>query len=115
YLARPYKVVPNTAAGMPEVSADFRTWTLRIKPGIYFADDPAFKGKKRELVAADYVYSLKRVLNPKLRATQLAEIEPYVVGVEEVITKARKTGTFDYDAPIEGIKLVDRYTFQIRI
>src|SRR6185295_12807516 len=64
YLARPYKVVPNTAVGMPEVSADFRTWTVRIRPGIYFAHDPAFKGKKRELVAADYVYAWKRFFDP---------------------------------------------------
>ena len=49
YLARPYRIVPNTAAAMPEISADGRTWTIRIKPGIYFADDPAFKGRKREL------------------------------------------------------------------
>ena len=49
-LARPYKIEPNTADGMPDVSADFRTWTVRIKPGIYFDNDPAFKGVKRELV-----------------------------------------------------------------
>src|SRR6187401_3520939 len=115
YLARPAKLKPNVATAMPEVSADGLTYTLRIRPGIYFADDPAFKGKKRELVAADYVYSLKRVLNPKLRATQLGEIEPYVVGAEEAVARARKDNTFDYDAPIEGIRLIDRYTFQVRI
>ena len=49
YLARPHRIVPNTAAAMPEISADGRTWKIRIKPGIHFADDPAFKGKKREL------------------------------------------------------------------
>ena len=115
YLAQPAKLKPNTAVALPEVSPDGLTFTLRIKPGIYFADDPAFKGRKRELVAADYVYTLKRVLNPKLRATQLAEIEPYVVGAEEAAAKARKDNRFDYDAPIEGIKLVDKYTFQVRI
>jgi oligopeptide transport system substrate-binding protein len=57
YLARPYRIVPNTAVTMPKISADGKTWTIRIRPGIYFADDPAFKGKKRELTAADYVYS----------------------------------------------------------
>jgi hypothetical protein len=35
------------ADGMPEVSADFRTWTVRSSPGIFFADDPAFKGSAR--------------------------------------------------------------------
>ena len=65
YLARPVKLIPNTLASMPEVSADGRTYTLHVKPGIYFADDPAFGGKKRELVAADYVYSMKRLLDPE--------------------------------------------------
>ncbi len=44
---------------MPEISADGKTWTIRIRPGIYFADDPVFKGKRRELIAADYVYALE--------------------------------------------------------
>ncbi|MGH8519711.1 MAG: ABC transporter substrate-binding protein, partial [Panacagrimonas sp.] len=55
YLTRPYKVRPNTAVALPEVSADGKVWTIRIRPGIYFADDPVFKGKKRELTAQDYV------------------------------------------------------------
>jgi ABC-type transport system substrate-binding protein len=115
YLARPLKLVPNTATSMPEVSPDGTTFTLHIKPGIYFADDPAFNGKKRELVAADYIYSLKRVLDPRVRASQLAEVEPYVVGAEEAASAARRSNKFDYDAPIEGLKVVDRYTFQVKL
>ena len=68
WLARPYKLVPNTAAAMPEISADGRVWTIRVKPGIHFADDPVFKGAKRELTAQDYVYSWKRLLDPRMRA-----------------------------------------------
>ena len=55
HLARPVKIKPLTADGMPQHSDDYRVWTVKIRPGIYFADDPAFKGKKRELVAQDYV------------------------------------------------------------
>ena len=64
HLARPIKVKPLIADGMPESSADFRTWTVRIKPGIYFADDPAFGGKKREVTAQDFVYAYKRPVDP---------------------------------------------------
>ena len=67
YLARPYKLVPQTAAAMPEISPDGRTWTIRIAPGILFADDPAFKGRKRELTAQDYVFAWKRLLDPRVR------------------------------------------------
>src|SRR5882757_2721089 len=55
YLA-PTVLKPRNAAALPETSADFRTFTVRVRPGIYFQDDPAFKGKKRELIAADFVY-----------------------------------------------------------
>ena len=68
YLARPFRLVPNTAVALPQISADGRVWTFRIKPGIYFNDDPAFKGQKRELTAADYVFSWKRIIDPKVRS-----------------------------------------------
>src|SRR5262245_36589370 len=64
HLARPIKFKPSTAEALPE-QIDYRVWTMKIKPGIYFSDDPAFKGKKRELVAADYVYAYKRLVDPK--------------------------------------------------
>jgi ABC-type transport system substrate-binding protein len=44
YLARPVRLQTNTAAAMPEVSADGRSFTVHIQPGIWFQDDPAFKG-----------------------------------------------------------------------
>ena len=115
YLARPARLKPNTAIAMPEVSADGTTYTVRIKPGIYYSDDPVFKGGKRELVAADYVYSMKRVLDPKLRSSQIAELEPHVLGAEAMVSAARKSGKFDYDAPLEGIKVLDKYTFQVKL
>ena len=40
---------------MPEIADGGRTWTIRVKFGIHFADDPVFKGRPRELVVADYV------------------------------------------------------------
>ena len=66
YLARPVRLVPQTAVALPEVSADGMTFTLRLRPGIYFADDPAFKGRQRELVAQDYVYAIKRFYDPQI-------------------------------------------------
>ena len=62
---RPPDLVPRTAAGPPEISADGKVWTIRIKPKIHFTDDPAFGGKPRELVAQDYVYSIKRDARPE--------------------------------------------------
>ena len=58
FLARPVRIRPNTAAALPDTADDFKTFTVRVKPGIFFADDAAFGGRKRELVAEDYVYSI---------------------------------------------------------
>ena len=74
HLARPFKIKPCTADGMPEVSDDFRVWTVRVKPGIYFQDDPAFNGKRRELVAEDYVYAMKRFFDPRWKAPAFASL-----------------------------------------
>ena len=65
YLARPAKLVPNTAVALPRISNDGKTYTVQVRPGIYFADDPVFKGAKRELTAQDYAYSLRRFIDPK--------------------------------------------------
>jgi ABC-type transport system substrate-binding protein len=115
YLARPLRLRPATLEAMPEVSADGTTYTMRVKPGIYFDDDPAFGGRKRELTAEDYVYSMKRVMDPRNASPLLSEIEGVVLGSDEAIAKARKSNRFDYDAPIEGVKALDRYTWRIRL
>ena len=115
YFARPYLVQPNTAAALPEISADGRTWTIKVRPGIHFADDPAFKGKRRELVAADYVYSIKRIIDPKTRSNALNVVEGRFAGSEALVAKAKETGKFDYDAPMEGLQVVDRYTLRFKL
>ena len=114
-LQRPPKLVPNTLAAMPEISADYRTFTLRVRPGIFFDDHVAFGGKPRELVAADYVYSIKRLLDPKLSAPLLSDVEGYIVGTDQFLARVRKTNRMDFETPIEGLRALDRYTFQIKL
>jgi len=92
YLARPATLVPNTAVSLPEITDQGRTYTLRVKPGITFADDPAFKGAKRELTAADYAYSIGRFLDPKNRS-------PYA---------------FLYEG-VDKLEAPERYTLRIRL
>jgi ABC-type transport system substrate-binding protein len=116
HLARPVKIKPLTAVDMPEVSADFKTWTIRIKPGIYFADDAAFGGKKRELVAADYVYSFKRFADPALKSPVWSTFEDAgILGLKALRQQALESKKpFNYDREIEGLRALDRYTLQIR-
>jgi ABC-type transport system substrate-binding protein len=117
HLARPYKIKPLTAEGLPEVSSDFKTWTIRIKPGIYFADDPAFGGKKRELVAQDFVYSFKRFYDPALKSPLYTSLnEDQLLGLEALRADALKSKRpFDYDREVDGVKALDRYTLRFML
>jgi ABC-type transport system substrate-binding protein len=117
FLASPARLRPNTAAAMPEVSDDFRTFTFRIRPGIRFADDPAFGGRPRELTAADYVYAIKRHYDPRWKSGNLYLLEnDRILGLSELRREALASGRpFDYDREVEGLRALDRYTFQVRL
>ena len=115
YLARPSKLVPLTAEALPVVTDGGKTYTIRVRKGILFTADPAFKGAKRELVAADYAYTLKRLIDPKIRSPWAWLVEGKIVGLDEAAEAAKKSGRFDYDAKIAGLEVVDRYTLRIRL
>jgi ABC-type transport system substrate-binding protein len=117
HLARPPLLKPQTAAALPEVSDNFTRFVVTLKPGIFFADHPVFKGQPRELVAADYVYSIKRFFDPKVPSEHLYLFESErIIGLSELRQKAlaAKTG-LDYDTPVAGLRALDRYRFEVRL
>ena len=116
-LARPAKVKPLLAAAMPEISADFRTWTIPIRPGIYFADDPAFKGQRREVTAQDFVFAFQRVADPAVKSQLWSWIETFdIVGLADYRRALlRDKKPFDYDRLIPGVQALDRYTLRLAL
>jgi len=116
-LAIPVRLVPLTAEAMPEVSSDYRVWTVRLRRGITFADDPAFQGRPRELVAADFVYAFKRIYDPVWKSPAYNSLtEDGIVGLEEIRARAlRDKKPFDYDAVVEGLRALDRYTLRFQL
>ncbi len=123
YLARPVAVVSTSAVAMPVVSDNFRTFTIQIKKGIYFADDAAFcdqdgkNCKKRELTAQDFVYSFKRHFDPKVKSYAYDSLrESNLIGLGDLRKAAEKPGaSFDYDKEVEGLRALDRYTLQFKL
>ena len=116
-LARPALVRPVVAAGMPEIGNDFRTFVIHVKPGIFFADDPAFGGKPRELVAQDFVYALERAADPAVRSANWPSLnQNNIVGLAAQRQRALDAhAPFDYDAPVSGLRALDRYTLRIEL
>lgn len=111
YLARPVRLTGNTA-GLPTVSADGLTYTFRLRPGIHFSPDPAFKGQIRELVAQDYVYSIKRLYDPALKSPWLFMFEGKLLGDQRL---RASPAPFSVDTDIAGLQAPDRYTLRLRL
>ncbi|MFL6711191.1 MAG: ABC transporter substrate-binding protein [Massilia sp.] len=109
YLARPVKLRPNTTVAMPSVSADGLVYTFKIRPGIYFTPDPAFKGARREVTAADYVYSLTRLYDPAIKSPWLSLFEGKLAGDQAWRDK------FSYATPIAGLAAPDKFTLRITL
>ena len=117
YLARPAQLKAHTAVAMPEVLDGHTRFVFTLRPGIFFTDHPAFKGQPRELVAADYVYSIKRYYDPITRSPTLFQWENAgLLGLSELRkTALDKKQPFDYDTEVAGLRVLSRYSFEVRV
>ena len=115
YLARPVKLAPQTAEALPEITDGGKTYLFKLRKGIYFQSDPAFKGQRRELTAADYAYSIKRFVDPANRSPWRFLVDGKIVGLDAVAKKAAQTKRFDYDAKVPGLEIVDRHMLRIHL
>lgn len=122
-------------------------YEIRIRPGIRYQPHPAFArdaegryrfhalsaaeiAKKarisdfeatgtRELLAADYVYQIKRLADPRLSSPIFGLMSEHIIGLEalgERLEKASRAGAVDLnDFALEGAEVVDSHTYRIRI
>jgi oligopeptide transport system substrate-binding protein len=95
-------------------------WTFRIKQGMRFQDDPCFPGGKgREITAADFLYTFRRIADPAIACPILSYLDDKVLGMAEYEAhnqeRAKQKQKPDYNFPMEGLQLdpKDPYTFRI--
>jgi oligopeptide transport system substrate-binding protein len=111
YLQRPYELKPLLAAAMPDISEDGLVYTIRLKQGVHFIDDVAFPGGKgREVIAADFVYSLQRHFDPTTRPGGTWLWHGRIEGLDDW-----KSAGSDYAQEVSGLRTLDRYTVQISL
>jgi len=111
YLARPYELEPNLAETLPQVSADGLIYTIRIKPGVHFNDDPVFsEGKGRPVSAQDFVYSIKRHFDPESRSQGAWLWQNRIVELDEW----KEQGS-DYEQEVSGLRALDDRTIRIQL
>ena len=93
YEARPVKLAPSSLREMPTSDASGKVWTFHLKPGMFFSDDPAFKGKKREVTASDYKFAIERLLDPALKS-------PW---------------SFMFEGKLADLRALDQYTLRLTL
>ena len=117
----PYEVVPCILESIPQPAQNpdgTVDYLCKIKPGIFFFDDPCFSGGKgREVVAADVQYAFQRICDPKVECPVSANLSEYVAGMDEAMNAAKNSGgVFDYDKmKVSGIEVIDAHTFKIHL
>ncbi len=100
------KEVPTVANG--GISADGKTYTFHLRNDVKYSDG-------NPVTAKDFVYSLKRTLDPAL-ATEYASFYYNVVGAEEYNTSKEKDPTkLQALRDAVGIKALDGYTLQVKL
>ncbi len=115
YLKRPITIEPALASAMPEVSKDGKKYTIQIKKGILFQDDDAFAdGKGREVTAKDFIYSWKRLADPKNKALGWWMFDGLIVGLNEWRDQMRN-GEATYESEVKGLKALDSHTLEIQL
>ncbi|MFZ5473646.1 MAG: ABC transporter substrate-binding protein, partial [Pseudomonadota bacterium] len=148
YHAADGRVLPASA---PAAAVAYSVYEVRIKPGIRYQPHPAFAKRpdgspryvpidpqelagivrfadfketgSRELVAADYVYQIKRLANPRLSSPIFGLMAEYIVGLKEYgATLAQAVKDLPREAyldleryPLAGAEVVDRYTYRVKI
>ena len=113
YLKRPLEVEPLLAKTLPIISADGKTYTIPLKENIYFHTSSIFK-RPRLMVAEDFIYSLRRLADPKNRSESFWVLENKIVGLDDWRKKMAK-GTVDYSTPIEGLRALNPHLLQIEL
>jgi oligopeptide transport system substrate-binding protein len=113
FLNRPYELKPLLADGMPSIENKGKRYVIKIKKNVQYHDHPAFHGKKRTVIAQDFITEFKRLSYAPLNSTGWWVVDGSVVGVNEF----KKTVGNDFQkfksTSISGVKALDDYTLVI--
>jgi oligopeptide transport system substrate-binding protein len=120
YLGLSGQVEAELAESLPVMKDSDKTLIFRIRSGVSFQDNEAFpNGKGREVTAQDFVYSFKRIGDPKVASPNWWMFDGMVVGFNEwreALSKANddeRQAIFDQD--IEGLLAPDPRTLQFKL
>jgi oligopeptide transport system substrate-binding protein len=123
HLDRPFRLVPCLAAADPEVSEDGLSWTIRLRRGVTFADDPCFPGGKgREVTASDVIFGWKRLMDRHVNSPGTWILEGWIRGLDAFAKasadtpRRRDRGSYPPEEgypEVEGLQALDAHTLRV--
>lgn len=115
YLKRPYEVQPLLAETLPRLEEKGTVLIIPIKKGIFYHDHPAFKGKRREVTAHDFVLQFRRLGMETLKSPGRGLFSDLVRGFGDYGKRIKEDWKKLLEEKIEGFEALDDYTLIIRL
>ena len=106
------KVIPALAESFG-VDESGTSYTIKLKEGVYFHDDPCFEnGKGREVTAEDIKYCFTRLCTQNLNNQLFSSIFKDILKGANAYYNATAEGHIP-DFEVTGIKVINKYTIQL--
>ena len=119
YLARPYKLKPSMLKEMPQISADGRSYTCKLRDDLYFAADPVFPDREsRKVTAGDVKFSILRIADARNHSPVYWIYRNRIRGLSEFrkLTETAEKGDLSlYEMEIPGIKILSPTEFVLTL
>jgi ABC-type transport system substrate-binding protein len=115
YLKRPFEVIPLLAQEMPSISSDGLVYKFKIKKNISYQNSMKEFAGKRTVKAADFVWQIKRLAFKPLKSTGTWLFHGKVRGFDSFTNKVGNDFSKFLTEDIEGLKVIDDYTFEIHL
>lgn len=115
YLIRPYQLKPLLAKEMPKISDDGLTYTIKLKENIYYHESKAFKGKRRMLIAEDFVNQVKRIAFISTKSPGWWLFNSKIKGLNKFRKEAKSDLSNFFSLDVAGIKALDKFTLKITL
>jgi len=107
-------VIPSLAESFG-IDESGTVYTIKLKEGVYFHDDPCFSdGTGREVTAEDVKYCFTRLCTQNINNQLFSSIFKDVLEGATRYYNATRNGNIP-DFEVSGIKVVDRYTLQLTL
>ena len=115
YLKRPYTIQPLLAESLPKIENNGMKYTIKIKKGVQYHDDLAFKNKPRFVTSNDFITQIKRLAYLPTNSNGWWLFDQKIKG----INKFRNTVGRDFEKfkshSIEGLYAPDEHTLVIEL